>query len=119
MKQQHEWKTEWDGHYPCFCSGKWHLFKDGEEVDLEEVGCPFAQGTHQRPAGTYGEYAQWLFDHNWSEHWVYYRSGLGCKAWCRANAEWLKKLDAPFDWRAIYKAFRENDWRPGQCGGCI
>lgn len=115
MKPQHEWQAEWSGSYPCHCHGEWTLYKDGEEVDLKAVGCPFIKA----PAGTFGEYPQWSFREDWHEEWYYVPSGLGQKKWCKKNADWLRNLDAPFDWREIYKAFRESDWIPGCCGGCI
>ena len=115
MKPQHEWQAEWTGSYPCHCYGEWHLYRDGEEVDLEAIGCPFIEAD----AGTFGHYRQWRFLENWEEEWYYVPSGLGQKKWCAKNADWLRKLDTPFDWREIYKAFREHDWRSGCCGGCI
>ena len=116
MKQQHKWEAIWTGEYPCFCHGEWQLFKDGEPVDIESAGCPFV---HDHHANTFGEYPQWSFNDDWDEEWFAIKVGLGRKRWCKANSEWLKNLDAPFDWAAIYKAFRAEDWRHGCCGGCI
>lgn len=30
-----EWKAAWTGTYPCRCCGEWHLYRDGEEVDVK------------------------------------------------------------------------------------
>ena len=115
MKPQHKWEAQWSGHYPCYCHGEWKLLCDGKPVNLDAAGCPFIENN----AGTYGEYSAWSFDAGWEETWFTYTSGLGYKKWCKENAHWLHNLNAPYDWREIYKAFRDSDWRRGCCGGCI
>ena len=105
-----EWRTEWTGSYPNFCSGEWHLYKDDEEVEN-------IFGSH--PAGTLGTYSEWFFDDGYLETWRDYRDGMGEKVWVRQNKDWLKKIADEEDFPKIYKAFQENDWRYSCCGGCI
>ena len=108
-----EIKVEWTGVYPCLCFGEWKLIIDGK--DMSSI-LPF-QG---EDANTHGTYSSWQFDENWSEEWDSYESGLNCSEWLSANADWIAKLDLNEDEaQLLFEKFQENDWRRGECGGCI
>lgn len=106
-------EVEWTGVYPCLCAGRWVLKING--VDYSHL-IPFKN----TDANTYGSYATWSFGEDWEEEWDWYDDGLPYEAWVRENEEWLSKLPcAEFDMEELYKAFQEEDWRHGSCGGCI
>lgn len=108
-----KWAAEWSGGYPCLCSGKWTLFKDGEEI---KVKIPF----QNEPAYTYGEHSMWYFDEDYIETFDSYEDGMEEKGWISKNKKYLEKVTKDKkEWSKIYKAFQENDWRYGDCGGCI
>ena len=103
--------AEWTGEYPNLCHGEWRLYRNEKELNVE---IPF-QGS---PADTFGVYSEWWFE-NWSEVFGDYEDGLSCKEWCEEYQEWLSKIAPEQDWNKIFEAFQENDWRYGECGGCI
>lgn len=110
-----EWAAEWSGYYPNLCSGEWTLYHNGEEVG---VPIPF-QGC---PADTYGEYWEWFFggESGWEEIFEPYENGLNEAEWIEENIEYLKAVTPDeTQYPSIYKAFNEQDFRPGSCGGCI
>lgn len=107
-----EWKAEWSGGFPNLCSGTWTLYKDGEEMATK---IPFQHDE----AGTYGEHWRWSFGPDWSEEWESYKDGANPDEWCHEHAGWLATLAPESEWNAIYEAFKEEDWRHGECGGCI
>ncbi|MEG1926154.1 MAG: hypothetical protein RR415_10465 [Ruthenibacterium sp.] len=40
--------------------------------------------------------------------------------WIEANYDWLKSITLKIEEMAlIFEAFQSEDWRRGQCGGCI
>lgn len=101
----------WTGKYPNLCSGEWRLTIDGKNYSdkiPEELrtDCMDTEGTYNR----------WYFV-NWSEEWETYSDGLSFSAWEKQNAYWINNL--PADNKEIFKAFQLNDWRHGECGGCI
>ena len=103
--------TIWTGEYPNLCSGEWRLTIDGKDYSdkiPEELrtDCMDTEGTYNR----------WYF-HNWSEEWETYSDGLNFSEWEKQNAYWINTL--PADNEEIFKAFQLNDWRHGECGGCI
>lgn len=115
----HKWHAEWTGNWPNYCCGQWHLYRNGEEIDLVQTGCPFTTDDRHEPAGTYGQYSRWSFDEDWHEHWSSYEDGLGRHAWIRKHQKWLRRIAPRSEWPAIYRAFQSEDWRYGCCGGCI
>lgn len=131
-----EWKTEWTGSYPNLCSGSWILYKDGVEIPLtesfpfgedwvseEEAKEEFEDGKagflYFTPADTFGTYSTWHFE-DWMEVFEDYEDGLLVDAWIKEYKDWLMEIDpSGNDWKDIYAAFCENDWRHNSCGGCI
>lgn len=104
-------KVEWTGSYPCLCSGVWILKIDGKDYsDL----IPFITN----PANTYGTYEEWHFE-DWLEVFEDYEDGLKEYEWIEENKTWLDKLPEDTDYHEVFKAFQEQDWRHGSCGGCI
>lgn len=117
------YKTEWTGKYPCFCAGRWHLYENDHEINLYEIGCSFVQSLESysdEHANTYGVYSHWYFDDDWLEYFEDYTEGLEASEWIDKNKDWLINIsDNEEDWYLIYDAFQTNDWRYGECGGCI
>lgn len=104
-----EWTTRWTGKYPNLCRGRWHLYRDGNEVDN-----PF----NGSPAYTDGTYCSWHFE-NWLEVFEDYHDGLSEEDWIDENREWLESIAEEGDFPKIFRAFQENDFREMSCGGCI
>lgn len=101
-----EWTAEWSGAFPNICSGEWSLFRDGVEVS---TSIPF-QG---EPAGTFGEYEDWL------DVFESYESGKEADDWVAEHRGWLSSFADEGEFVKIYDAFNAADWRHGECGGCI
>lgn len=102
--------AEWTGTYPNKCSGVWKLFVNGEDFSLL-----IPEDKRHDEMGTYGTYQSWHFE-NWSEVFDSYEDGLQCEDWIAANP-WVQKLPAsPID---VFYAIQAQDWRHGECGGCI
>ena len=64
---------------------------------------------------TAGVYSDWHFE-NWTEVFEDYEDGLEFEEWLVENP-WV--LDLPASNLDIFVAFSCEDFRPGQCGGCI
>jgi hypothetical protein len=101
----------WTGEYPCFCRGEWKLKMDGENVSYM-----IPDECRHSPMGTKGTYRSWYFDDDYSEQFEDYVDGYNFECWVDHNP-WV--LDLPADALSIYLEFQLNDWRRGQCGGCI
>lgn len=103
--------ANWSGSYPNKCSGEWKLYVGG--VDYSYLIPEDKKRTHMNTAGTYTE---WHFDENWHEVFEDYEDGLEFDEWLIENS-WVQKVPAlALD---IFLAFQDEDWRYGQCGGCI
>ena len=103
-------RAEWTGQYPCLCSGEWKLFigdQDYSHMIPEDKRC-----SHMNTAGVYSE---WHFE-NWLEVFEDYEDGLEFEEWLVENP-WVR--DLPASDLDIFIAFSCEDFRPGQCGGCI
>lgn len=101
----------WTGEYPCFCRGEWKL-----KIDGEDVSHMIPDECRHSPMGTKGTYRSWYFDDDYSEQFEDYVDGYNFECWVDHNP-WV--LDLPADALSIYLEFQLNDWRRGQCGGCI
>lgn len=102
--------ARWTGSYPNKCSGVWKLFIAGEDFSLL-----IPEDKRHSPMDTYGTYQSWHFE-DWEEVFDSYTDGLDCEAWIAANP-WVQKLPAsPID---VFYAFQCEDWRHGECRGCI
>ena len=101
----------WTGEYPCFCRGEWKL-----KIDGENVSHMIPDECRHSPMGTKGTYRSWYFDDDYSEQFEDYVDGYNFECWVDHNP-WV--LDLPSDALSIYLEFQRNDWRRGQCGGCI
>ena len=101
--------ANWTGKYPCYCTGEWQLFVDG--VDYSHL-IP----NPTEPMDTHDWYRRWYFDKDYEEQWHYYVDGKDIDDWIADNS-WIKNV--PADPKEIYFAFKLNDWRYGECGGCI
>lgn len=103
--------AKWSGEYPCRCSGEWSLFIGG--VNYSHMIPEDLRTSHMNTAGTYEE---WWFDDDMCEQFGNYEDGLEFEEWVADNP-WVHDLPASlFD---IYLAFQAEDFRPGECGGCI
>lgn len=106
--------TKWTGRYPVLCHGTWLLYKDGKNIsnlipeDLQDA-----------PMGCAGWFQEWSFVNGWEEEWNTYHDGLSADEWIEENEYWLKEIGPEEDYKDIFYAFQENDWRGGSCGGCI
>lgn len=116
------YEAKWTGSYPNLCSGSWHLYENGEEINLQENSCPFVAGPDDycdSHANTYGYYSSWHFE-DWVETADYYYDGLEAFDWVKDNIDWLSNIsNNKEDWYAIYDAFNAEDFRPGSCMGCV
>lgn len=102
--------AEWTGSYPCLCSGEWRLTIGG--VDWSNAIPIDKRYSHMNTAGIY---RAWHFE-NWLEVFDSYESGLEFDEWIAENS-WVAELPAaPQD---VFYAIQAQDFRPGECGGCI
>ena len=107
-------EAKWTGDYPNLCSGQWIL-----KVDNIDVSHLIPEELRNDPMYTYKTYKRWYFN-NWQEEWESYEDGLFCDEWLEENEYWLEKISTdPFVWVEIYEAINSQDWRYGECGGCI
>lgn len=106
------YNSEWTGSYPNLCYGEWKLYKNGDEVNTE---IPFRYTS----ADTFGTYHRWYFNSDWHEEWEDYEDGLPEQEWIANHQKWLRTIAPKTDWPSIYHAFAANDFREGECGGCI
>ena len=103
-------RAEWTGQYPCLCSGEWKLF-----IGDQDYSHMIPEDKRRSHMNTAGVYSDWHFE-NWTEVFEDYEDGLEFEEWLVENP-WVRDLPAPdLD---IFVAFSCEDFRPGQCGGCI
>ena len=104
--------ARWTGKFPCLCHGEWIIERDGKKIELpEDLRCS--------SMNTYGEYRSWHFDAGWHEYWDQYTDGLTFEPWLKEN-EWVADLHlTPEEQLELYEAIAMEDWRHGECGGCI
>lgn len=108
-----KWEAHWSGGWPALCVGEWALYEDGKEVDVE---IPF-QG---ESACTFGSHCQWYFNSDWLEEFEEYEDGEEEEDWIESNKQYLREVtEDETQWPLIYKAFQAEDFREGECGGCI
>ena len=103
--------TRWSGEYPVLCYGHWTIKIDNE--DYSHLIPEAKKNTHMN---TYGIYINNYFGDDFEEKTDEYTDGLMADQWIQEN-EWVEEL--PADPYEIFKAFQENDWRYGECGGCL
>ena len=109
------YRTKWTGSFPCLCHGEWKLYKNN--IDISDKIPVSLKTSHMN---TYGKYQNWYFDDDWDEVWESYSDGLSVTEWIDINKYWLQKITVDTaEQEEIYMAFQENDWRHGECGGCI
>lgn len=102
--------AEWTGEYPCLCCGEWRLTIGG--VDWSNAIPIDKRYSHMNTVGTYQE---WHFE-DWQEVFEDYEDGLEFDEWIAENP-WVAELPAaPQD---VFYAIQAQDFRPGECGGCI
>ena len=100
-------EAKWSGVYPNKCYGEWSLSING--IDYSYM---IPEKLRHLPMDTYGFYRKW----NWDESFCDYVDGLSYEKWVAKNP-WILNLPAkPHD---LYCAFQSEDWRHGECGGCI
>ena len=101
-----KFKAEWTGKCPCPYLGEWKLYKNGNDVTYL-VPTSF----RYRPAYTYGEYPVWEeCPYAYVQQFV--TDGCEIPEWIQTNLYWLTLLsDNPEDYRNIYLAFHEFDFR--------
>ena len=104
-------QATWTGTYPNLCHGEWIL-----EIDGEDVSHMIPDERRYSHMETEGTYQSWYFDDDYSEQFEDYIDGYNFECWVDHNP-WV--LDLPADALSIYLEFQTNDWRHGQCGGCI
>jgi hypothetical protein len=107
-------KAVWTGRYPTLCFGEWKLY-----LNRKDISKKIPKDLRECPMYTYGTYQRWHFV-DWIEEFEDYEDGLKCDEWVKENKSWLKKISDDEElWRETYKAFQAEDWRVGECGGCI
>lgn len=105
-------EVEWTGGGYSLCSGEWIIRIDGELVELPEDVRTF-------PMYTKGEHRRWYFDSNFDENWEYYVDGMEFPEWIAQNKWASDLLSEEGDQRLLYELIQEQDFRCGECGGCI
>lgn len=108
-------EATWTGAAPNLCSGRWVLKIDGKDVSRK---IPLVK--RHKPMGTRGYYNSYGLDENWQTTLDNYMDGLERDEWIEENAGWLSSISEGLEvQQEIYNAFNLNDWRYGECGGCI
>lgn len=111
----HKIEAVWSGSYPALCYGEWSLTIDGK--DFTRV---IPKKRRSEPMGTFKTYSHWQFGEDWDEEWEDYEDGMGLDEWVQSNMSWIQKLPIEnSDYESLYEAFRAQDFRHGECGGCI
>lgn len=107
-------KAEWTGSYPSLCFGVWRLYIDGKDKsDL------IPEKLRRHPMDTAGMYQTWYLE-DWEVVFENYEDGLECDDWIKENDFWISKIADCYDEKvALFKAFQDQDFRTGSCGGCI
>lgn len=107
-------EAKWSGEYPTLCFGKWSLKVNGKDVSRA-----IPAKLRNTSMDTYGCYSSWHFE-NWMEVFEDYEDGLEEDEWIEENDYWLCNItnDRSLK-REIFRAIQKNDFRSGQCGGCI
>ena len=107
-------EAKWTGKYPNLCSGWWIL-----KVNNKDVSYLIPKDLRTSPMNTYGEHKSFHFN-KWEEIWNSYEDGLDCEDWIEENQNWLNKITTDHSVQVdIYYAINSQDWRYGECGGCI
>lgn len=69
------------------------------------------------PMHTFGVYKTYSLKPD--EHWSEYEDGLE-EDWIEENKWWITRLcDNKEEMAELYRAISAEDWRHGECGGCI
>ena len=103
-------RAEWTGQYPSLCSGEWKLF-----IGDQDYSHMIPEDKRRSHMSTAGVYSAWHFE-DWREVFEDYEDGLEFEEWLVENP-WVR--DLPASALDIFIAFSCEDFRPGQCGGCI
>lgn len=122
-----EFKVEWTGDYPSLCVGEWELYRKYEDIledgskdeGYDDISNLIPEYLRRKPMNTYGQYSSWYFDEDYCEHFEEYTDGLNFEDWCKENESWIHLICDPKDYKSLYEAFNEHDWRYESCGGCI
>lgn len=120
-------KAEWTGEYPSLCVGEWKLYYRHEEyldddtIDIwyDDISNLIPEDLKHEPMDTLGVYSSWYFDSDYIEQFEDYTDGLDFEEWCKENESWIHLICDPKDYKSLYEAFNEHDWRYESCGGCI
>ena len=108
-------RATWSGRFPCQCLGEWKLYVN--DIDVSDK---IPEELRYAPMNTYGTYSQWHFNKDWLEKWESYNDGLERDDWIQKNDNCLSEIVSNYDEKeSIYDAFQFEDWRHGECGGCI
>lgn len=122
-----EFKAEWTGGYPSLCVGEWKLYRKYEDIledgskdeGYDDISNLIPEELRHEPMNTDGQYNSWYFDENYCERFIDYTDGLDFEEWRKDNESWIHLICDPKDYKSLYEAFNEHDWRYESCGGCI
>lgn len=122
-----KFKAEWTGSYPSLCVGEWKLYRKYEDIledgskdeGYDDISNLIPEDLKHEPMYTDGEYNRWDFDENYHEEFETYHAGFDYEDWCNENEWWIHLICKPEDYKDLYEAFNEHDWRYESCGGCI
>lgn len=122
-----EFKAEWTGSYPSLCVGEWKLYRKYEEIledgtkdiGYDNISNLIPEDIKHESMDTLGVYNSWYFNSDYIKQFEDYTDGLDFKEWCKDNESWIHLICDPKDYKALYEAFNEHDWRYESCGGCI
>ena len=102
-----KFKAKWTGEYPSL------------DIRYDDISNLIPENFKYEPMYTLGVYSSWYFDLDYIEQFKEYTDGLDFEEWCKDNESWIHLICEPEDYKDLYKAFNENDWRYESCGGCI
>lgn len=122
-----EFKAEWTGGYPSLCVGEWKLYRKYEDIledgskdeGYDDISNLIPEDLKHEPMCTLGVYSSWYFDSDYIEQFEDYTDGMDFEEWCKENKLWIHLICDPKDYKSLYEAFNEHDWRYKSCGGCI
>lgn len=107
-------EAKWSGKYPTLCFGKWSL-----KVNGKDISHAIPTKLRHTSMNTYGWYSSWHFE-NWMEVFDKYEDGLKEDEWIEENDYWLYTITNDKNLKQeIFRAIQKEDFRSGECGGCI
>lgn len=88
------------------------ILEDGSKDEgYDDISNLIPEDLRHEPMYTDGQYNSWYFDENYCEQFETYRDGFDYEDWCKENESWIHLICDSKDYKALYNAFNEHDWR--------